>query len=663
MSTNFTEPNVEITSQFWNTYRQLVVDEVLPYQWEVMDDTKDFTVPDDPSGNTFEQSKSYAVRNMRIAAGLEEGEHYGFPFQDSDLYKWLEAAAYTLHYHENEQLKQTADALLEIMAKAQEEDGYLDTAFQIHSKYPKFSLLQRSHELYSMGHYIEAGIAYYQATGNQLALEIATRMADCIDKHFGEDEGKIHGVDGHPEIEIALPKLYQITGEQRYLDLASFFVHERGKNPEFFEQQNAKVRDSSEFMEVMNTFPRSYYQIDKPFIEQTEAQGHAVRVVYLCAGAAHIATLTGDKQLQQAVERLWNNIVNKRMYITGQIGSTHVGESFTFDYDLPNTTMYGESCASVAMSFFARRMMELEPQGKFADVLEKELFNGAISGMSLDGTHFYYVNPLEADPVASRKNPDRKHVLTHRAEWFGCACCPTNIARLIASVDQYIYTVEPDRIISHQFIANRAKFAHGVVVEQTNNFPWDGHVEYHIANPEGCQFAFALRIPSWSSAQWALYVDDKRVDLPVQQGLVTVEIAPSQHSVTLALDLDMSVKSMVASSHIREDVGKVALMRGPVVFCAEQADNQNDLWEYKVEALDAMNQAQNVFEPALLGGVETITIPASVVQHTDATQDESSPYVVVSQEPQMQQTTMKLVPYYRWANRDEGQMSVWLNRA
>jgi DUF1680 family protein len=717
--------HVDITSSFWNRYRDLVIDQVLPYMWDVMNDTLTIEVPDDPSGNTFEQSKSHVIQNLRIAAGEMSGHHYGYPFQDSDAYKWLETVAYALRYRDDAHLRELADRLVDLIACAQDDDGYLVTLFQIDMPERKFARLQQSHELYTMGHCIEALVAYYHtncdgtdstadtptnasdasdvsatsattAVGKK-ALDIAIRMADCIDRNFGPEPGKIHGVDGHPEIEIALPKLFEATGDERYRDLAEYFIHERGQNPDFFDQQNA-ADDSktnggvrNDLLEGMSKLPKEYYMVDKPLEEQTSANGHAVRVVYMCTAMAHMARLLGDEKLLAACHRLWNNIVRKRMYITGHIGSTHVGESFTFDYDLPNDTMYGESCASVGMALFAQRMLETEHKGEYGDILEKELFNGALSGMSLDGKHFFYVNPLEANPQSSAHNPDMHHVLTHRAEWFGCACCPSNISRLIASVDRYLYTVDAadgatPTIYSHQFIANRAKFIiddESVIITQTNDFPNDGRIVYSIENPAQTHFEFAIRIPSWSK-DFTLSVDNELIDNKLVDDFAFIPIDDA--ATTIELTLDMSPKIMRASSRIREDIGKVAVMRGPMVYCAEEADNPGPLWLYSVPtstfvATSTASISTAETSIAALPGVIALQIAAEREEEDDDSNDSNSnsnngaiPYKQVTaplskereqdqERERLSKATLTLIPYYAWANRAEGQMSVWIRTA
>jgi DUF1680 family protein len=644
---------VKVTSDFWKRYRELVVKEVLPYQWKVMNDEADISIAEDPQNNGQDKN-SHAVANLKIAAGEMTGHHYGFPFQDTDVYKWLEAAAYSFGYHPNPDLKQITDNLIDLIAKAQDDDGYLSTYFQIDAPERKFKRLQQSHELYTMGHYIEAGVAYYNATGNEKALDIAKRMANCIDNHFGLEEGKIPGYDGHPEIELALSRLYEVTQDKKYLDLAHYFLTQRGQDPAFFEKQIKADGDSTDrdLIPGMRDFTREYYLAAEPIKDQKVPHGHAVRVVYLCTGMAYVARYTGDKDLLAACDRFWNDIVKRQMYITGNIGQTTTGEAFTYDYDLPNDTDYGETCASVGMSFFARQMLNIHAKGEYADVLEKELFNGALSGMSLDGKHFFYVNPLEADPAASKGNPGKSHVLTHRADWFGCACCPANLARLIASVDEYLYTEKGDTILSHQFIANDAEFDDGIQVSQTNHFPWSGDIHYEIQTPNQAAFKFGIRIPSWS-ASYELNVDGAAKTLPVKDGFIYLDV--DGQSLTIDLKLDMSTKIMRANNRVSHDFGKVAVQRGPVVYAAEQADNQAPLWLYQVSP-DA--QTDYHFDEKLLDGVGVIKVAA---KREKLNADDADLYTE-AKPADTETVNLTMVPYYAWANRQDGQMRVWLNR-
>lgn len=644
---------VQVTSEFWQRYRNLVVKEVLPYQWEVMNDQANINIADDPQNNGQDKN-SHAIANLKIAAGLESGHHYGFPFQDTDVYKWLEAAAYSFSYHQDDNLKKMTDELIDLIADAQDDDGYLSTYFQIDAPERKFKRLQQSHELYTMGHYIEAGVAYYQATGNQKALQIAERMADCIDKNFGLKDGQIHGYDGHPEIELALARLFEATQEQRYLDLAHYFLNQRGQNPEFFDEQIKADGVDRDLIAGMRDFPRRYYQAAEPIKDQETADGHAVRVVYLCTGMAMVARHTGDQELLAACKRFWNDIVKRRMYITGNIGSTTTGEAFTYDYDLPNDTMYGETCASVGMSFFAKEMLKIEAKGEYGDILEKELFNGSLSGMSLDGKHFFYVNPLEADPTASKLNPGKSHILTHRADWFGCACCPANLARLITSVDQYIYTVHDNTILSHQFIANEASFSDGVTVTQTNNFPWQGDIKYHLENANHKTYQFGIRVPQWSQDEFSVAVNGQNVDTTIEDGFIYLTI--DQDNVDIELTLNMTTKLMRSNNRVKANFGQVAVTRGPLVYAAEEADNEAPLWDYHVNTKD---DATYDYQEETLGGVGVITVPATREQ-LESTDD--ALYKSIDDVPNEIDTQLTLVPYYSWANRLNGQMRVWLYR-
>ncbi|GAA0629674.1 glycoside hydrolase family 127 protein [Bifidobacterium pullorum] len=655
-------PDVEITSAFWTRYINLVIDKVLPYQWAVLNGEQEVDLPPDPGGNPVDSydKLNHSIRNLKVAAGEQDAPFHGMPFQDSDVYKWLEAVAYALHHRDDPQLRRLADDVVDLIARAQREDGYLDTFFQIQWKDRVFKRIQQSHELYSMGHYIEAAVAYWQATGNEKALEIAKRMAACIEANFGDGETQVHGADGHPEIELALARLAEATGEERYAMMGRWFLNIRGQDPDFYDNQNRADGWDRDFFSMIRDFPRTYYQAAEPIADQRDAQGHAVRVAYLCTGLAHIARLTGDASLAESAERLWNSIVRRRMYITGQIGSTHVGESFTYDYDLPNDTMYGETCASVGMSFFARQMLALRAKGEYGDVLEKELFNGALAGMSLDGTHFYYVNPLEADPAASAGTPDKGHVLTHRAGWFACACCPSNLARLITSIDRYIYTVMADgTILAHQFIASKATFANGVRIEQTGDYPWDGEISWSVSNPNETPVRFGVRVPAWSAGQYTLTVEGEQVTDGVEDGFVYIEVPAGADRFAVVLGLNMGVRLVRASNRVREDAGKVAVMRGPLVYCAEECDNEGPLWLYSISGATP-TEAGYRYDPDLLGGVGVVTKAAVRAQEDPC---DGPLYLSAEERGISELAELRMVPYYTWANRADGQMTVWLNRS
>lgn len=539
-----------------------------------MNDEIDTTVPDDPAGNQLADNKSHAVANLKVVAGELDDEFHGMVFQDSDVYKWLEEAAYALAYHLDPELKALCDRTVNLIARAQQPDGYLDTPYQVKSGVwadrPRFSLIQQSHEMYVMGHYIEAAVAYHQVTGNEQALEVAKKMADCLDANFGPEEGKIHGADGHPEIELALAKLYEEPGEKRYLTLSQYLIDVRGRNPQFYAKQ-LKALNGDNIFPDLGFYKPTYFQAAEPVRGQQTADGHAVRVGYLCTGA-HVDRLLGDQGLIDTAKRFWKNIVTRRMYVTGAIGSTHVGESFTYDYDLPNDTMYGETCASV---------------------------------------------------------------------------------------DRYIYTERDGgkTVLSHQFITNKAEFASGLTVEQRSDFPWNGHVEYTVSLPASAtdsSVRFGLRIPGWSLGSYALTVNGKSAVAQPEDGFVYLMVNAGD-----TLELDMSVKFVRANSRVRSDAGQVAVMRGLLVYCVEQADNPGDLWNYRLaDGVDAA-AAKTEFQSDLLGSVDTVSLPA-VREQADS--DDAALYASADVAPATEAAILTLVPYYSWANREVGQMRVWLRR-
>lgn len=539
-----------------------------------MNDEIDTTVPDDPAGNQLADNKGHAVANLKVVTGELDDEFHGMVFQDSDVYKWLEEAAYALVYHPDPELKALCNRTVNLIARAQQPDGYLDTPYQVKSgvwaDLPRFSLIQQSHEMYVMGRYIEAAVSYHQVTGNEQALEVAKKMADCLDANFGPEEGKIHGADGHLEIELALAKLYEEPGEKRYLTLSQYLIDVRGQDPQFYAKQ-LKALNGDNIFPDLGFYKPTYFQAAEPVRGQQTADGHAVRVGYLCTGS-HVGRLLGDQGLIDTAKRFWKNIVTRRMYVTGAIGSTHVGESFTYDYDLPNDTMYGETCASV---------------------------------------------------------------------------------------DRYIYTERDGgkTVLSHQFIANKAEFASGLTVEQRSDFPWNGHVEYTVSLPASAtdsSVRFGLRIPGWSLGFYALTVNGKSAVAQPEDGFVYLMVNAGD-----TLELDMSVKFVRANSRVRSDAGQVAVMRGLLVYCVEQADNPGDLWNYRLaDGVDAA-AAKTEFQSDLLGGVDTVSLPA-VREQADS--DDAALYVSADVAPATEAAILTLVPYYSWANREVGQMRVWLRR-
>lgn len=638
--------HVNIHDDFWSYYIDLVRSVVVPYQWDALNDRIEAA---EPSG---------AIRNFKIAAGLEEGEFYGMVFQDSDVAKWLEAVSYLLESQPDPELESTADEVIEIIAKAQQEDGYLNTYYTLKEPGRRWSNLAECHELYCAGHMIEAGVAYYRATGKRKLLDVVSRFADHIDSVFGTEPGKLRGYDGHQEIKLALVKLYHATGNERYLRLAQYFVEQRGQKPNFYEIQLKERGGESHWTGINHAIDLQYSQSHAPVREQEKAIGHAVREVYMLTGMADVAAETKDESLLAACRRLWDNIVSRQMYITGAIGSMPQGEAFSFDYDLPNDTVYAETCASIGLIFFAHRMLRIAPQAEYADVLERALYNTVVAGMSRDGKHFFYVNPLEVDPKACRgANHKFDHIKPVRQEWFGCACCPPNVARLLASLGEYIYMVQGGTIYAHLYIGGEAKLNVGgseVQVKQTSNYPWDGRIRFEINPQEPGKFALALRIPGWCrharlSVNNEPYPADGQV---IQDGYVHIS-RNWQQGDFVELVLDMPVERMRSHPLVRGNAGKVALQRGPLVYCLEQADNGANLHEI---VLPANAKLEAKFENGLLGGAVAITAQG-------LRQDAAKwPGGLYSSEavPALQEAKVTFIPYYAWANRGEGEMSVWV---
>ncbi len=638
---------VKIQSSFWEPYRKLVKEVVIPYQWEVLNDR----IP--------EAEPSHVMRNLRIAAGLEEGEFYGYFFQDTDLAKWLEAVAYSLQTDPDAELEKIADGAIALIEQAQQPDGYLNSYFTVKAKGKRWTNLQECHELYTAGHFIEAGVAYYQATGKPKLLDIVCRFADYIDSVFGPEPGKLQGYDGHQEIELALVRLYKATGNKRYLMLSKFFLDARGKEPYFFTAEWEKRGRVTYWENIVQKAPgdmREYNQTHQPVREQTEAVGHAVRLIYMLNGMAGVAKETDDAGLLQACQTLWENITQKQMYITGGIGSACIGEAFTFDYDLPNDTIYAETCASVGLINFAQKMLQMENKRFFADVIETALFNIIPGSMARDGKHYFYVNPLEVWPEASRKNPGKLHVKPVRQKWYGCACCPPNLARLITSLGQYIYTVGDNALYIHQYIGSEVTVDLGgetVKVSQKSDYPWNGDIRFDLSMKAPKEFTVGLRIPGWCR-EASLHINGEIVGVAEMEedGYVLIKRSWNDGD-TLELQLEMPIRLMEANPLVRANAGKVAIQKGPVVYCLEAADNGDNLSAISVP-YNANLKA--VFEAGLLGGVTAI-----YGEGFRSCMDgwENTLYRPVQSERKPVQ--LKAVPYCVWGNRKPGEMLVWIS--
>lgn len=679
--------SLKITDSFWKKEMELVRKEVIPYQWEALNDRVKDAAP------------SYCMRNFKIAGKMNQEKHrlgkayeepkytfrgfealpedpehledkfYGFVFQDSDFSKWIEAVAYSLTQYPDPELEKIADGAIDIVCAAQQDDGYLDTYYIINGKDKIFTNLKDNHELYCFGHLTEGAVAYYQATGKDKLLKAAERFADYIANYFGEEEGKCKGYPGHEIAEMALVRLYEVTGEERYLQLSEFFINERGTRSYYFDiEQNLKLTEKEK-----NELRYLYHQAHLPVRQQDEAVGHAVRAVYLYSGMADIARITGDETLYKACETLWDNITNQKMYVTGGIGGTHIGEAFSFPFDLPNDTAYAETCASIGLVFFARRMLEIAPKAKYADVMERALYNGILSGMALDGKSFFYVNPLEVNPESCHKDERKFHVKPVRQKWFGCACCPPNLARLLSSIGSYAYTENEDTLFVHLYMGSlltKKVKNQDVDVQIQSEFPWNGKVKVTV-RAKGTDFKLALRIPGWCDSFTLQYdgqtihgLTDKDADTSVvdfkrieRKGGYLYISGFDQEEETITLDFPMEPQWIVANPAVREDAGKVALQRGPIVYCLEEKDNGADLHLLSVDPTK-----QPVSFDMKIQEEEVIALKAQGQREIQDSSDPDAGQSALYAEyhvPEKEWIELVYVPYYTWANRGENEMQVW----
>ena len=497
----------------------------------------------------------------------------GFSFDDTDVYKTIEGASYVLQTYPDAKLKQYIDSVLDIVAAAQEPDGYLYTARTINPEHPHGWAAHKrwaaeehaSHELYNLGHMVDAACAHYQATGSEKFLNIAKRYADCVIREVGDKDGQALVVPGHQIAEMALARLYVLTGEKKYLDEAKFLLDYRGKT----------------------TVKNVYSQSDKPVVDQTEAWGHAVRAGYMYAGMADVAALTGDEAYLKAIDAIYNNIVSKKYYITGGVGARHQGEAFGADYELPNLTSYNETCAAISMVYLFHRMFLLHGDAKYIDCLERTLYNGVISGMSVDGGRFFYPNPLAADGKYAFNADNTKE----RQPWFGCACCPSNLCRFIPSFPGYMYAVKDRQLYVNLYAGNTATMqveGKDVVLEQQTNYPWDGDVTIKVLKNKAKNFRMMIRIPEWVNKQpvpsdlyrfsddvlgsYQVKVNGQEVKGELENGYLMIERAWKKGDV-VTLHMDMPVRTVKANPAVKDDRGRIAVERGPLVYCAEGVDN------------------------------------------------------------------------------------------
>ena len=625
---------VQVSDAFWSSRQKLMTDVTIPYMEKILRDEVEGA------------EKSNAIRNFRMAAKEESGEFYGMVFQDSDVAKWLEAAAYSLALKEDPALRARISEIVALIGRAQQADGYLNTYFTVQDRIPRWSNLLECHELYCAGHMLEAAVALHEAAGMDELLHIMLRFVDHIIERYGE--GGEEGIPGHQEIELALLRLYNVTGDPRHRDMALRFLNLRGQDPAFFKKHTPPATAGVCFGGYgMDPADNLYNQSDVPVREQTVARGHAVRQVYMLIGMADAAARTGDQEMAEACERMFENITGKQMYLTGAIGSSGHLEAFSVDYDLPPERCYGETCASVAMVFFAHKMLGLSIDGRYADQMELQLFNAALAGMQLDGQRYFYVNPLEVNPRVTKLRNDMKHVLPVRPKWHACACCPPNLARLITSLGGYLYSEDDEAVYSHLFVGSTAKTAHAEITLKTA-YPWKGEASYELHACSGKAFALNIHIPAYAR-NLRILINGEAIAPSIEQGYCAVARA-WQDGDRVDVRFDMPPRRVYANPLVRDAAGQTAIARGPIVYCIEGVDNGRDLSCLRLPRESELRAL--AYDDALLSGVVAIEAAAIREMPTASLYQEEA--------PQSKPVTLRAIPYYAWSNRGENEMRVFI---
>ncbi len=631
---------VAIRDPFWSKQVDLLQSEILPYQWEALNDRIEGA------------PVSHCIENFKIAAGRSEGNFYGEVFQDTDVAKWLEAVGYSLACHPDAELEKTADEVIDLIADAQCEDGYLNTCFTIRAPEMRWTHLAEGHELYTAGHMIEAAIAYYQGTGKRKMLDCMCRFADLIVDTFGPGIDQIHGYPGHEEIEIALIRLWQVTGEKKYLDQAKYFIDIRGVGENYFLDEMSRPNHKVFFADFENYNP-AYSQSHLPVRDQKTAEGHAVRAVYMCCAMADLADAYQDESLKKACETLWDNIVTKRMYLTGGIGSSGKLERFTTDYDLPNEYNYCESCASIGLALFGLRMNRISKEGRYMDVAERALYNSVLGGISLDGKNYFYVNPLEVWPDACMEGTSKEHVKPVRQKWFSVACCPTNIARTLASLGQYVYAVDDEErdLYVNLFVSNEADVSFGdedpVHVSLETRFPWTNELRLSFTGVKEDGMTVRIRIPDYAK-NYRVFRGETPVGCADGSGYWSV---PVEGNCDITVSFEAPAHFVYANPEVRRDEGKTAIVRGPLVYCLEECDNGANLPAISADTNAPLSESDS----DLFGGCVTVQGTGRRIREDSWTGE-----LYGDRKPESGEVSFTAIPYPYWNNRGPGEMLVWL---
>ncbi|MCL1895594.1 MAG: glycoside hydrolase family 127 protein [Clostridiales bacterium] len=623
--------DVVIGGPFWDRYRTLVREKVIPYQWAALNDE----IPD--------AARSHCIKNFEIAAGRRQGVFYGMVFQDSDLYKWLECVAYSLETHPDPELEALADSAIALIGEAQSSDGYVNTYYTIKEPESRWTNLQQGHELYCAGHLIEAAVAYFSATGKREFLDIAVRFADCIDGVLGPEEGKLRGYPGHQGIEHALYRLYETTGEKRYLALASYFIGQRGQAPNYFDEEQERPGYGEIFPDI-TPLDRTYSQSHTPPAEQRMAVGHAVRAMYMYSAMTDLAAELDDGGLRDACDALYEDVAARKMYITGAIGSAAFGERFTSAYDLPSGLVYGETCASVGLMMFSRRMNALHKDAHYAETMERALYNTVLAGISLSGTEFFYVNPLETEPKKIPSNPCYSHVKPVRQKWFDCSCCPTNIARTVMGLGLYAYGVSEDGLYVNLYCAGSASDG-GRSVAVDTAYPFGDTAVFTV---DGGAFRLYLRNPETAPVK-SLCINGEPAEAQTENGYIVIE-RPWQGD-TVSIEFDMTPEYIYCATELQYNTGKAAVTRGPIVYCAEEADNGTLLGACLLDG---------GAKPAIAGLPDGLLAGAIALEAPAYRYEQGGPGLYHADKPSLKPCTMTFIPYFMWANRGENEMRVFI---
>ena len=617
---------VKITDGLIYKKRNIVKEKTIPYIRKALNNELDGV---EPSG---------AFENFRIAAGESDRNFYGLVSQDSDVFKWMEAVSLSLQY-ENKEMQAYLDEAIDLLGRAQQKNGYLNTYYIIHGLQDRWHYLKESCQLYCAGHHIEAAVSAYQTIQNTKLLEIARAYADYIDYSFGLEEGKIHGYDGHAEIELSLYRLYEETDEERYKILADYFVEERGKKPYFFskESRNQMVRNNLVYELEENNYQHS--QSHLPIREQTEPVGHAVKAMYYYTAAVDKARLNDDKELFVHMCDLWQSVVSQKMYLTGAIGACAYGESFSYPYDLPTDLMYGETCAAIGLFLLSYHMLLVETDSRYGDIMERTLYNAILVGMSESGTEFFYTNALEIDPKKCEKRQDYSHLKSKRQTWFDCPCCPPNIARLLMGMNKYIYTGDRNELNVHLFIGSSIQ-KDGWEVQQETVYPDNGKVRFRVKRDDSEKGVFRVRIPDWCN-HYNVSMDGEQLNVTIRKGYLEIAKEEWSKESILEINFDMQPQKVYGSLKVSSLTGKTAVAYGPLVYCAEEADNQD------LHTLYIKRDGKMRYEGGRL-----------IVDGYRAIERNDGLYGVKA--PDYEEARLCLVPYYSWGNRSKGAMTVFL---